>query len=390
MKIKLAQEYLRKLGIDGWLLYDFARSNELLYLFLELPHNRTFRRRFFYWIPAVGDPVKIVHAIEPHILDQWPGEKKIYSSWIDFQKELGSVLKGKSKIAMEYSPNNAIPYVSRVDGGTIDLVRSFGVEVVSSAPFLPYFTAVLTKKQAESHIRAGELLDRLVQEAWDWIAKNIDQGITEYDAQQKILKDFAKHGLFTDSPPNVSVNANSADPHYFVDEKSAAKINRGDFILIDMWAKVDRPDAVYADITRVGVAAKHPSAKQQEIFAIVHKAQKAATDFVKNRFLEGRPPLGFEIDDVARKVITDAGYGSYFTHRTGHNIGIELHGSGAHLDNLEMHDVRPILPNTCFSVEPGIYFEGEFGIRLEYDVYVDEKGKVMIIGGSQEEIICLF
>lgn len=387
-KIEQAQKHLLELGLDGWLLYDFARCNELMYQFLELP-QRVFRRRFFYWIPAVGVPVKIVHAIEPQVLDHCEGEKRVYSSWVLLQKELERLLKGRKKIAMEYS--REIAYVSRVDGGTIDWVRSFGVEVVSSAPFLPYFTAVLSPFQKESLFRAGYLLDRLVHEAWDWIAMQLKKNaaITEYDVQQKIMADFKKHNLFTDTAPNVSVNANSADPHYFVDEKTALPIRLGDFILIDMWAKENHLNAIYADITRVGIAANVPSPKQQEVFAIVHKAQESVTDFVAKAFQKGKAPLGFELDDVARKIITDAGYGPQFTHRTGHNIGVELHGSGAHLDNLETHDVRPILPETCFSVEPGIYLEGEFGIRLEYDLYVDKKGLVTIVGGKQDAIFCL-
>lgn len=386
-KIEEAQKHLDDSGIDGWLLYDFSRINEIMYQFLELP-NRVFRRRFFYWIPKCGDPIKIVHAIEPNILDHCPGQKRVYSSWEILHQELERVLKGQKKVAMEYS--REIAYVSRVDGGTIDFIRTFGVEVVSSAPFLPYFTAVLTLDQAKSHIRAGHLLDRLVQDSWNWIADHLHENITEFDVQQKILSDFKKHHLFTDSAPNVSVNANSADPHYFVDQKTALSIRKGDFILIDMWAREDHPNSVYADITRVGIAASKPTDKQQEIFTIVHRAQQAASDFVAQKFKEGIAPLGYEIDDVARKIITDAGFGPQFTHRTGHNIGVELHGSGAHLDNLESHDVRPILPETCFSVEPGIYLEGEFGIRLEYDLYVNKKGLVTITGGKQDEIICLF
>jgi Xaa-Pro dipeptidase len=387
IKIREAQKHLIDSALDGWLLCDFARSNEIMYQFLELP-KRIFRRRFFYWIPKRGEPVKIVHAIEPNVIDHCPGQKRIYSSWKVLHQELARLLKGQKKVAMEYSKE--IAYVSRVNGGTVDLIRTFGVEVVSSAPFLPYFTAVLTPEQAESHMRAGNLLDRIVQDAWKWTLENLQKNITEFDVQQKILSDFKKHHLFTDTAPNVSVNANSADPHYFVDQKTALSIRKGDFILIDMWAKEDQINSVYADITRVGIAAKKPSAKQQEVFAIVHRAQQAATDFIAQRFREGIFPLGYEVDDVARKIITDAGYGPQFTHRTGHNIGLELHGSGAHLDNLESHDVRPILPGTCFSVEPGIYLEGQFGIRLEYDVYVDQKGLVTITGGKQDEIICLF
>ena len=389
-KIQQAQQHLQKMGVDGWLLYDFSKNNPILHQFLDLPEDKVYRRRFFYWIPAEGSPVKIVHSIEPQALDGWPGDKKTYSSWKVLHQELKMLLEGKKQVAMEYSPNNEIPYVSKVDGGTIDLIRSFGVKVVSSASFLPYFTAVLDDFQAQTLERAGNLLDLLVCDAWDWIAEHLKQGktISEYDAQQKILSDFKKHGLFTDTAPNVSVNGNSADPHYLPNKKSAKQICKGDFILIDMWCKEMHPKAIYADITRVGIAAKEPSAKQEEIFRCVRKAQKAATDFVIRRFQEKKQVLGYEIDDVARGIIVEAGYGDQFTHRTGHNIGIELHGSGAHIDNLEMHDVRPILPRTCFSVEPGIYLEGEFGIRLEYDLYVDPKSQVHIIGGKQDTIVC--
>ena len=392
MKIPEAQQYLQEMKADGWLLYDFAKNNCLMYQVLGFPEDRVFRRRFFYWIPAFGEPVKIVHAIEPHALDGWPGEKRVYSSWQTLHAELASLLRGKKRVAMEYSPDNAIPYVSKVDGGTIDLVRSFGAEVVSSGGFLPHFTAVLDEKQAESLVHAGKVLDAIAQDAWDWIALHLQQGkkIGEYEVQQKISQDFHEQGMVTEGAPIVCVNANSADPHYDVAKATSQEIRRGDFILIDLWCKEKTPAAVFGDITRVGVAAEKPTAKQQEIFQIVRKAQKAATDFVIRRFQERKQVLGFEIDDIARHVITQAGYGKQFLHRTGHNIGVELHGSGAHIDNLEMHDVRPILPGTCFSIEPGIYLEGEFGVRLEYDLYVDKKGHVQIVGGVQEKIVCLF
>ncbi len=390
-KIEQVQKYLNEMDIDGWLLYDFAKTNPLLYQFLEMPQDAIYRRRFFYWIPKKGKPVKIVHAIEPYVLDAWIGEKKIYSSWQKLHAELESVLQGSKSVAMEYSPKNEIPYVSLVDGGTIDLVRSFGVDVVSSSSFLPHFTAVLNDEQAQSHIRAANRLDTIVSDAWNWIKNHLNQNknITEYDVQQKIVQDFHKNGLFTDTPPNVSVNANSANPHYLPNKENAKPIKKGDFILIDMWAKESKPHAVYGDITRVAVAAEVPTKKQSEIFTLVRKAQKAAIALVEERFKKGQKVLGFEVDDVARKIITDGGYGPQFIHRTGHNIGVELHGSGAHIDNLEMHDVRQILPGTCFSIEPGIYLEGQFGVRLEVDVYVDKNGKVLVTGGAQDEILCL-
>jgi Xaa-Pro aminopeptidase len=390
-KIQKAQKYLREMKLDGWLLYDFFRANDIVYQFLEFPDWRIFRRRFFYWIPAVGQPVKIVHAIETHTLDEWPGPKKVFLSWQTLHEELGAVLKGKKRVAMEYSPKNLIPYVSKVDGGMIDLVRSFGVEVVSSADFLPYFTSVMDERQAKSHIRAGKELDRIAGLAWKWIAKGLrdKKKFAEYDVQQMIMREFKKKGLVTDGPPDVSVNANTADPHYLPTKEKSSPIRKGDFIILDLWCKEADKRAVFADITRVGVAAKRPTQRQEEIFHIVHKAQKDATDFVVNRFKNKKRVEGWEVDDVARKVIQRAGYGDKFLHRTGHSIDMSLHGSGAHLDNIETHDVRPILPGTCFSVEPGIYLEGEFGVRLEYDLYVDLKGKVRIVGGVQNEIVCL-
>jgi Xaa-Pro aminopeptidase len=391
-KIAEAQKYIQEIGADGWLLYDFHKNNELAHQFLEIPRGQMTTRRFFYWIPAKGQPIKIVHAIESSVLDKWPGDKRIFLSWQSLEREVGEVLKGARLIAMEYSPKNAIPYISRVDGGTIDLVRSLGVEVVSSGGFLPHFTAVLTEKQAESHRRAGRALDQIVNGAWDWIAAHLREGkeITEYSVQQKIVSDFARVGLMSDSPPIVAVNAHSADPHYEPREKGSSPIRKGDFILIDLWGKELQEGAVFGDITRVGIAASHPSPKQEEVFRIVRRAQRGATELVRARFAAKERIEGWEVDDAARKVIEQAGYGAYFIHRTGHSIEVNLHGSGAHMDNLEMHDERPILRGTCFSIEPGIYLPGEFGVRLEYDLHVDRGGNVEIVGGEQDAIATLF
>ncbi len=390
-KIEEARKYLQEMHADGWLLYDFHRNNELAHNFLEIPQSEMLTRRFFYWIPLKGEPVKIVHAIEPYVLDSWPGKKEIYLSWQSLEKEIGSILKGQKKIAMEYSPRNAIPYVSKVDAGTMDLIRSFGVEVVSSGEFLPHFTAVIDEKQGQSHIRAGKAVDRIVNDTWKWIGEHLKQGkkITEYDIQQKIASDFTKNHLMTDHDPIVGFNAHSADPHYIPQKEGSSILKKGDWVLIDLWAKEKDPRAVFGDITRVGVAAERPTARQQEIYQIVRNAQKAATDLIRNRFEQKKRIEGWEADDAARNVIRKAGYADYFSHRTGHSIEISLHGSGTHIDNLEMHDVRPILPGTCFSIEPGIYFSGDFGVRLEYDLYVHKDGKVEIVGGEQNEIVCL-
>jgi len=390
-KIQEAQKYIKEMHLDGWLLYDFHGNNELTRHFLEIPSSKMTTRRLFYWIPAKGEPVKIVHAIEAEVLDHFPGEKRTFLSWQSLEAEVGKVLKGAKRVAMEYSPRNAIPYISRVDAGTVDLIRSFGVEVVSSGDFLAHFTAVLSREQGESQIRAGKACDEVVNDAWKWIAEHIRQGkgISEYDVQQKILADFKKRDLITDHAPIVGVNAHSADPHYEPLKDRSSPIRKGDFILIDLWAKEKREGAIFGDITRVGVAADRATEKQEEVFGVVRKAQRAAVALIKSRFAHKQRIEGWEVDDAARHVIRDSGYGEFFIHRTGHSIEISLHGSGAHMDNLEMHDVRPILPGTCFSIEPGIYLPGEFGVRLEHDVYIHGDGSVEVTGGEQEEIVCL-
>lgn len=389
MKLKDAQKLIQERKLDGWLLYSFRRNNPLACTFLDIPENQMGTRRFYYWIPAQGEPIKIVHAIEARALDHVPGKKIIYNSWQGLNADLKSALAHAKKIAMEYSPN--IPYISLVDAGTVDFIRSLGVEVVSSGEILPYFTAVLSPSQAESHLRAAKACDEVSKAAWKWISEHLKAGkkFTEYDVQQEIVADFHRRGLNTDHDPIVAVNAHSADPHYAPEKNHSSPIQKGDFILIDLWAKETGEKSIFGDITRVGVAASHPTPKQQEIFSLVRKAQKAATDLVMKRFAEKKRVEGWEVDDAARHVIREAGYGDAFLHRTGHSIEMTLHGSGAHMDNLEMHDVRPILPGTCFSVEPGVYLAGEFGVRLEYDLYIHPNGQVEITGGIQDQIFCL-
>lgn len=389
--IEKAQKFLKEMKIDGWLLYDFHGNNPLTRRVLAIPSDQMTSRRYFYWIPAHGEPVKIVHAIESHVLDQHPGSKKIFFSWQSLESELKTALKGAKKVAMEYSPKNAIPYVSCVDGGTVDLVRSFGCEVVSSADFLLHFTSVLDREQIESQRRAGAHVDRIVGDAWKWIADHLKQGktINEYDVQQKIMADFKKGHLFTDHAPIVGVNANSADPHYSPEKEGSSPIRKGDFILIDLFAKEAGERNIWGDITRVAVASPHATEKQKEIFHIVRKSQVAAAHLVKERFAHKKRIEGWEVDEAARNVIRQAGYEKFFLHRTGHSIEMDLHGSGTHMDNLEMHDVRPLLPGTCFSIEPGIYLAGEFGVRLEFDVLIHLDGTVEITGGEQDSILSL-
>lgn len=388
VKIKEAQQAMMDQHIDGWLLYDFHGMNDLAREFLHIPQEEHLTRRFFYWIPAKGEPLKIVHAIEPHALDHLPGKKEIYLKWQTLEEILKSTLKGIKSTAMEYSPKNAVPYVSKVDGGIIDLIRDCGTTVVSSASFIQNFTCLLDDEQLITHLEAAQVLDDTVSRAWDVISSALKEGrtLTEYDMQQWILREFDKRGCVTSGTPICAVNAHAADPHYYPQEKSSSAIKKGDFILIDIWCKKKTPRAIFADICRVGVAAKEPTSRQNEIFQIVRKAQKEATDFLQRRYSSGKEVKGWEVDAVSRKVIVDAGYGEFFTHRTGHNIYTHSHGPGANLDSLETMDVRPLIPRMCFSVEPGIYIPEELGVRLEHDVYISPESGIQITGGFQDEI----
>lgn len=390
-KVKETQASLAELHLDGWLLYDFRRCNDLACKYLEISPERLLTRRFFYWIPAQGDPVKIVHRIEDNVLDHLPGATVRFTTWQDLEKSLQKILEGKKHVAMEYSPRNAIPYISKVDAGTIDLIRSFGANVVSSADLLQKYTNVWDEFQLETHLEAAKMLDECAAKTWKFIAESLlhKRTITENDVQQFMLFYFTAHDCVTSDSPICAVNAHSADPHYTPGAKRSSLINPGDFILIDLWSKRNLPRAVFGDITRVGVAASHPTEKQQHIFNIVKAARDKATQFVADRFAKGIQVHGWEVDRVCRDVIQQAGYGQYFTHRTGHNIDQTDHGPGANIDDFETHDDRLLLPGTCFSIEPGIYLPGEFGIRLEYDVYVKFDGQLMVTGGIQERIECL-
>lgn len=391
MKINDIQKQLSFYNIDGWLLYDFHGSNPLAVSVMQIPHGILNTRRCFYFIPKEGAPIKVVHKIEAHNLDHLPGEKKIYFSHHEMHRLLQDVLKGTKTVAMEYSPNQAIPTVSVIDGGLIDLIRGYGVDVVSSASFLQAYTCLMSDEQYDLHKEAAKVLEEAVTGAWDLIRTHLNQNkqINEYQVQQFILDHFKKEGCVTEGAPICGVNGNAADPHYIPTKEKHAHIKKGDFILIDLWCKKDLPQAVFADITRVGIAAKEPTAKHQEIFSLVRKAQKEGTDLVIKRYQEGKEIQGGEVDALVRKVITEGGYGDYFTHRTGHNIYTVNHGPGANLDAIETDDHRPLIPRTCFSVEPGIYLPGEFGVRLEYDVYIHPDRKVEITLPPQEELILI-
>jgi len=383
-KISQVQAHLAKERLEGWLLYDFHGNNSLARAFLEIPSTLLTSRRLAYFIPVKGEPQKLVHAIEPFVLDHLPGKKHLYLRWQEWEEGIKKILQGAKAVALEYAPFGRIPYLSKVDAGTVDLVRHQGVEVFSSARLLQHYTSLCDEYQLESHKTAARVLEEIAQGAWEWIRKKIQrkESLTEYDVALWMFGQMESHGCETEGFPLCSVNAHSADPHYVPSKEGASRIQEGDFILIDLWCKQKKPRAVFADITRVGVAASQPTSKQKEIFQIVRAAQRAATHYVSGR--EG--VKGCEVDQVARKVIEEAGYGSFFIHRTGHNIYTENHGMGTHLDSLETCDERLLIPQTIYSVEPGIYLPGEFGVRLEYDIVLDAAGKLMITGGVQEEI----
>lgn len=390
-KLQDVQKSLVMEKLDGWLLYDFRFSNDLACEFLEIPKDKIFTRRFFYWIPSKGSPVKIVHQVESKNLDHLPGVKWFFLSWKELEGCIANVLKGAKSVAMEYSPRNAIPDVSKVDGGTIDIVRGCGVGVVSSADLLQKYSCVWDEYKLQMHLEAADVLDEAVKKAWDLIAKRVLSGnlITDYEVQQYLLKKFEENACITEDSPICAVNADSADPHFSPKASHPVEIQKGDFVLIDLWCKRNSPRATYADITRVGVVDKVSTKQQEKIFSVVKEARDAALELVERKFKRGVPLMGFEVDVACRQVIEKAGYEKYFIHRTGHNIDINDHGSGCHLDNLETQDRRMILPGTCFSIEPGIYLPGEFGIRLEYDVYIGLDSSVRVTGGIQNEIVCM-
>lgn len=380
-KLKSAQIFLSERDIDGWLLYDFKKLNPLACHFLDIPEGQLLTRRFFYWIPSNGEPVKIVSAVE-NPLSHLPGEEVKFSSWQELELLLKNILKNASQIAMEYSPFARVPEVSKVDAGTLEWIRSFEVEVVSSGDLYQSVNATLSDKQIESQKKAAADLDTIAALTWKYIGEKKGK-ITELDVRDFMLSEMKKRELVTESLPIAAVGSHSADPHWEPDD---TLIQEGDFVLIDLWAKENKPGSIYGDITRVGVVDREPSGEENKIFKLVREAQQAATELVKTRFSNQQVVHGWEVDQAAREVIEKEGYGKYFVHRTGHNIHEKDHGPGCHIDNLETQDKRELLPGTCCSIEPGIYLPGKFGVRLEYDLLIDYNGVVTITGGIQNSI----
>jgi Xaa-Pro aminopeptidase len=382
------QRSLAGFGLDGWLLYDFRGSNVLARRVLGLDSKPPGSRRFFYFIPTQGAPRKLVHRIETAALDELPGEKTIYLRWQELETGVADLLGARRRVAMEYAPRVSNPYVSRVDAGVIELVRNCGVEVVSSGDLIQQFEATWDDEQWQMHRDAEQFTRSAFDLAFGLIAERVRAGgtVRETEVQAAILDHFRRNGLTTYSPPIVGVGPHSGDPHYEPIAGQDGVIGPGDFVLIDLWAKLDRPRSVYSDLTRVGYVGQTVPERYQQVFAVVAQARDAAIARVREAYAAGRPLPAWEVDAAARQVIEQAGYGPYFIHRTGHNIGQEVHGNGANMDDLETHEERLVLPQTCFSVEPGIYFE-DFGIRSEVNVFVDRGRTIHVTGGLQTEVL---
>jgi Xaa-Pro aminopeptidase len=386
------QEEVKRSGFDGWLLYDMRNRDPIGCAILGLDFGKFSTRRWFYWIPADGEPVKLVSAVESTKLDTLPGPKRVYLSWRELHASLKEILGRAKKVAMQFSPLGNVPYVSIVDGGTIDLIRSFGYEVVTSGGLVQTFQAVLDDEAYRTHLDAAERVQRVKDEAFAYVGTRMKarQTVTQYDVQQFIVKRFGEEGLTCANEfPIVGTNEQPADPHFEPTKENARPIRKGDTLLIDLWAKLEKPGSIFYDITWCGFVGSKPPAKYIEIFNVVRDARNAALEFIQARFPAKRPLYGWEVDDACRAVVEKAGYGKYFVHRTGHSIGEDVHWSGVNIDNLETRDERELVPGVCFSIEPGIYLEGEMAARSEINVFITPDGKVDVAGEMQKHLILI-
>ena len=391
MDLQKIQKALRDKHIDGWLLCDFRNRDYLAYRVVGLNFEKMTSRRWYYYIPAKGEPRKLVSAVERMRLDSLPGKRLVYLSWQELHSSLRKMMGPKKKIAMQYSPKNNVPYVSMVDGGTIELLKSLGYKIVSSADLVQMFVSVIPEEGYRTHIEAGRVMDRIRAEAFDRIRNAVrnSTGETEYDVQQYMMRRFKEEGLTTYDPPMVGVNDHPADPHFDTTKEGARLFKKGDTVLIDMWAKKDVPGGIYYDITWVGYIGDTPPVKYVKIFNAVKAGRDAAVKFVKEKFAGGETCYGWQVDDACRNVIKKAGFGKYFLHRTGHSITEETHGNGVNIDNLETKDERALLPGCCFSIEPGIYVEGEMAVRTEINMFIRHDGVPEVTGEVQQDLVLL-
>ena len=382
------QSDLRAAKLDGWLFCDFRGRDPIAQRILHLPAGmRT--RRWFYFVPAKGTPKKLVHKIETQSLAALPGDALYYSGQAELRSNLKKILGRVKNVAMQYSPKNTIPYVALVDAGTVELVRSSGPRVVTSADLVQKYEACWTPEQLQTHLAAGIAIDRIVRDAFALAARGVRERkpVTEYELQQWILGEYNKAGLTTEEGPDVAVNAHASDPHYAPSKDRPTLIEEGDLLLLDVWGKTRTVDSVYYDISWVGYLGATVPEKYARVFEVLVAARDKAVGLIQASVASGKDLQGWQVDKAARGVIEKAGYGKYFIHRTGHNIGTSVHGNGVNMDGLETHDSRHLIPGTCSSVEPGIYLP-DFGMRSEVNVYVD-KGEARVTGAVQKEILAL-
>ncbi|HLK67098.1 MAG TPA: M24 family metallopeptidase [Bryobacteraceae bacterium] len=389
MQLDKIQQEIRNQKLDGWLFFDHHNRDPLAYRVLGLPVGKGPSRRWYYMIPAQGEPIGMEHRIERGQLGNLPGERIAYSSWTEQLAALRKLTTGMTRVAMQYSPMCAVPYVSTVDGGTVELVRSLGVEVASSAELIQVFEARWTPDALESHLEAGRRVDRVRAEAFALIHERTRNGapLQEVEVKNFVRKGFADAGLITDSGPIVGANANASNPHYEPSEEISSPIRSGDWVLLDMWAKLDQPGAVYYDITWTAFCGDNPSDEMRAVYATVTGARDAGIKRVTEAIAAGHRLCGFEVDDAVRGFIDSRGFASFFTHRTGHSIGQEVHGNGANMDNFETHDDRRVMPWSCFSIEPGVYLPN-FGVRSEINMFIGDK-EARVTGEIQREMALL-
>jgi Xaa-Pro aminopeptidase len=390
LPIEAVQRALQDEKLDGWLLYDFHGSNPIASRLSGLAASgKMATRRWYYFVPATGVPRGLVHAIERHNLDDLPGEKRIYAGREELAAGLQDLLKGVGRVAMEYSPGNAIPYVSRVDAGTIESVRECGASVVSSGDLAQRFEAVWSDAALATHLAAAERLYRIKDRAFDLIRQRITAGaaLTEIDVQEAMVEWFAEEGLVADTPPNVSAQENAGNPHYQATRAVHRAIGPNEGVLIDLWGKLTTPGAVFADITWVGFTGRNVPRDLSAAFAAVRDGRDAAVALVQSAVRDGRDLRGFEVDRACRAVVERAGFGAQFIHRTGHSLGEDVHGNGVHMDDYETHDDRRLLPGTGFTIEPGVYTD-RYGVRTEINMFVGER-EARVTGPLQQEIVTL-
>ena len=365
--VEQAQEYMAAHPVDGWLIYDYQGMNPTLAAVAGPAHNVT--RPVFALVPPSGKPLLLAHAVDEGRFDLPGWDVRRYTGQSGLHAQLRALLAPLRAVAMEYSPRATLPRASRVDAGTVELVRSFGPAVTTSADLVQYATQRWTAEGLASHRRAADALGRIVLEAFGEIGRRLSKGVTERDIAQFIRDRFTAGGLWTDEGPVVAANEHASDPHFEPTPELSRRFQPGDWVLIDLWARETGPEALLADITWVAYLGSKVPAKHQEVFDVVTGARDAATRFATEALAAGREVQGWEVDKAARDFIVARGYGEYFTHRTGHSLGRTVHAGGVNMDSLETHDTRSLIPGLGFTIEPGVYLP-EFGVRSEIDLYV--------------------